>query len=305
MPRASVSVVIPHYGDPTPTRDLVGSIRAQVLRRQGEVIVVDDASPIPLGNITGATVLTRERNGGFGAAVNTGVAVVTSELVAILNSDLIVGSEFLDQWIEAAAPWQPAVIAPQVVTYRHTGATSFRFPGASTVLAQNINLIAARRDARWASNLIGEDKPAAPADTHVVDWVSGAAILVPTDLLRSVGGFDERFHMYNEEVDLQLRLSALGVPAVYVGHVTVEHLGFASSDPSMRERWQLESWLLYAGKWGWRGRLSVALATAGTINLMTDSVRRVLGRDVKPLWEWQRRRDLKREVWAAHARRES
>lgn len=301
----SLSVVIPHYGDPVPTRDLVASLRQQVKRLRGAVVVVDDASPVPLGDVEGATVITRETNGGFGAAVNTGVAEVDTELIAVLNSDLVVDDDFLERWLEAALPWLPAVVAPQVVTRGHTGATSFRFPGPSTVLAQRINLVAARREAPWASRLIGEDRPTESGGTHVVDWVSGAAILMPTEALRSVGGFDERFHMYNEEVDLQRRLGAEGIPAVYIGSVKVEHIGFGSSDPAKRERWQLDSWVRYADKWGWEGRLKSAVATADTINLLTDGARSLLGRDVAPVAEWRRRRALAHEVWATQARRES
>lgn len=305
VPSPSLTVVIPHYGDPLPTRDLVANLLPQVERLGATIVVVDDASPSPLGELPGATVITRSVNGGFGCAVNSGVAVVTTDLVAILNSDLVVREDFLERYLAAAAPWLPAVVAPRVVTFGHAGATSFRFPGPVTVLAQGINLIAVRRHKPWASRLIGEDRPIEPADTHVVDWVSGAAMLLPTEALRSVGGFDERFHMYNEEVDLQRRLRSSSVPSVYVGDVEVEHLGFGSSDPARRERWQLESWLQYADKWGWDRRLRAAWALSGTVNFVTDSARRALGREVHPLAEWRRRRALIREVWTAQARRAS
>ena len=295
----SVSIVIPHYGDPGPTRALV----ARLVPQGAPIVVVDDASPEPLGDVAGAVVIRRARNGGFGAAVNAGVAVVTTDLVAILNSDLTVDDDFLARWIEAAEPWQPAVVAPRVVTTGHAGATTFRFPGPGTVLAQRVNLVAARRHHRWASDLIGEDRPASPEDTCEVDWVSGAAMLIPTGELRAAGGFDERFHMYMEEVDLQRRLRARGLRAVYVGHVRVEHAGFGSSDPASRERWALESWLRYADKWGWDGRLRLALVTARGVNLMSDGLRRVLGRDVRPLDDWRRRRSLEKQVWADHGRR--
>jgi N-acetylglucosaminyl-diphospho-decaprenol L-rhamnosyltransferase len=284
---------------------LITSLASQVSGLSGAIVVVDDASPEPMPDVDGATVVRREINGGFGAAVNTGLALVTTDLVAVLNSDLVVEDGFLEELVDAALPWLPAIVAPQVVTHGHTGATSFRFPGPGTVLAQGINLVAARRDSGWASRLIGEDKPAHPDDTHLVDWVSGAAFLAPTETLRSVGGFDERFHMYNEEVDLQRRLRERGIPAVYVGSVRVEHIGFGSSDPSKRERWQLESWQRYADKWGWEGRLKAAVATASAINLVTDGLRRTLGRDVHPYAEWQRRRTLAREVWSDQARRAS
>lgn len=293
-----LTVVVPHYGDPGPTRALVRSLAPQ----HASIIVVDDASPQPIGDLDGAVVIRRERNGGFGAAVNTGVTEVRTELVAILNSDLVVTDDFLESYAAAAAPFMPAVVAPQVITYDHIGASTFRFPTWRHVLAQRTAVVGRRRHHRWASNLIGEDKPRRPLDVHRVDWVSGAAMLLPTADLRAVGGFDERFHMYLEEVDLQKRLAERGVPAVYVGSVVAEHVGFASSDPTQRDRWALESWIRYADKWGWRRRLKLAVAVAGFINLATDGLRWSLGRDVHPVTEWRRRRSLVRDVWADHAR---
>ena len=301
----TVSIVVPHYGDPMPTRELVAAVRDQARRHGGTVVVVDDASPTPLGEIEGATVVRRELNGGFGAAVNAGVALVESDLVAVLNSDLRVRDRFLDEWVEAARPWMPAVVAPQVVTPGHPGATTFRFPAAHHVLAQSVNLVGVRRGSRWASDLIGEDRPAAPGDTAIFEWVTGAAMLMPTESFRAVGGFDERFHMYLEEVDLQRRLRDLGLPSVYTGDVVVEHAGFASSDPTKRERWALDSWFAYADKWGWRRRLSGALVTGAMINLATDGLRRTLGRDVRPLATWRRRLTLVREARSGQARRQT
>lgn len=303
MGAPSLSVVIPHYGDARPTRTLVDALGPQARQLGAEIIVVDDASPEPLGQVDGAIVIRRDANSGFGSTVNAGVEAAQGDLVAILNSDLTVDDDFLLKWVEAAEPWLPAVVAPRVVTAGHTGATTFRFPGPGAVLAQRINLVAVRRHQRWASDLIGEDKPADPKDTHVVDWVSGAAMLIPTEAFRSVGGFDERFHMYMEEIDLQRRLRERGVAAVYVGHVRVDHIGFGSSDAANRERWALESLIWYAEKWRWSGRLKLALAAARGVNLMTDGARRVLGRDVQPIDEWRRRRSLEMDVWAGHDRR--
>ena len=277
----------------------------QAERMQAEIIVVDDASPEPLAPLAGSTLVTRAANGGFGAAVNAGAARAGAPLLAILNSDLVVGDDFLERYVEAARPHLPAVVAPRVVTYDHIGASTFRFPRWTNLLAQRINVIGNRRHLRRVSDLIGEDKPARPGDVYVADWVSGAAMLLPTEAFRAVGGFDERFHMYLEETDLQKRLAARGVPAVYVGSVVAEHLGFASSPPEHRERWQLESWLTYAEKWGWRRRLRVAVEVSLLVNLGTDSLRLALGRDTTPVRTWRERRALTRSVWAAHQRRGS
>ncbi|SFA83067.1 hypothetical protein SAMN05192575_101666 [Nocardioides alpinus] len=296
-----LSVVIPHYGDPGPTRALVASLAPQ----GAPIIVVDDASPEPLADIDGATVIRREVNAGFGATVNAGVAEVQTDLVAILNSDLVVTDDFLASYLAAARPFLPAVVAPRVVTYGHVGASTFTFPTWRHVLAQRVNVVGNRRTWGSVSKLIGEDRPDNPEQTYATDWVSGAAMLLPTEEFRAVGGFDERFHMYLEEVDLQKRLAARGVRAVYVGAVVAEHIGFASSAPSHRERWQLESWLNYAEKWGWKRRLRIAVEVSSLVNLITEVVRGLLGRETSPLRDWAARRALTRTVWSAHKRRDT
>ena len=86
-----VSAVIPFYGEPEPVLAIIDTLRAQ----QGidpadiEIVVSDDVSPIPFPEVEGVTVVRRPVNGGFGKAVNSGVAAATGEWVFILNSDLL------------------------------------------------------------------------------------------------------------------------------------------------------------------------------------------------------------------------
>jgi N-acetylglucosaminyl-diphospho-decaprenol L-rhamnosyltransferase len=58
---------------------------------------------------------------------------------------------------------------------------------------------------------------------RTVDWASGAFLLVRADAFASVGGFDERFFMYMEDVDLCKRLTLSGQPVHYFPHVKIIH----------------------------------------------------------------------------------
>ena len=84
-----VSAVIPHYGDPAPTLTLIEALRAQqgIAPDELEIIVSDDTK--------GVRVVRRETNGGFGSAVNSGVAVATGKWLFILNSDLSITDTFV------------------------------------------------------------------------------------------------------------------------------------------------------------------------------------------------------------------
>lgn len=294
-PVPELSVVVPHYGAAEHTLALVSALLPQLAPAHAELIVVDDASPVPLPELPdGVTRVRRELNGGFGATVNTGVAHARGSLLAILNSDLVVPETFLLDFLAAAAPWMPALVAPRVVTPGHAGSNAFRFPSASRTFAQRFALIASRRHTQWGKRLIGEDPRTAGGGTFVADWVSGAAMLVPSDLFRDVGGFDERFHMYMEEVDLQRRLREVGIPSIYVGDVTTGHVGFGSTPSQSREVWHLESAARYAEKWGSLRRLRFALAAGSAATLAYESARWCAGRPVHPWREFLETREVRR-----------
>ncbi|MBK8731423.1 MAG: glycosyltransferase family 2 protein [Actinomycetales bacterium] len=308
-----VSVVIPHYGDPAPTLDLLAQLADQAAPLDSttgdelpiQLIVSDDASPQPFpeeGTAYRVVVVRRERNGGFGAAVNSGVAEAVHDQLLILNSDLQVGPTFVRDLVAAAAPWQPAVVGPAILegggaSPPETTAVDYsgrHFPTAGHQVTEWLTPLAGWRAHRVLHEAVGHDTTARLGVTRPVDWLVGAALLLPTHAFRAVGGFDEGYFMNSEEVDLQRVLRRHGIPAVYAGTVTVTHAGGGSSDPAKRRAWVVQSRLRYAHKWGGRAatrRLQSALAAATAVNLVWNTGRRLAGRPVTPLatarTEWQ------------------
>jgi N-acetylglucosaminyl-diphospho-decaprenol L-rhamnosyltransferase len=67
-----------------------------------------------------------------------------------------------------------------------------------------------------------------PPDPVRRDWVSGAALVVRRTVFEQVGGFDERYFMYFEDVDLCARIRREGYEVHYIAGVSVEHLGGGS-----------------------------------------------------------------------------
>ncbi len=121
--------------------------------------------------------------------------------------------------------------------------------------------IFARLDRHWAD----------PEQDAAVDWIPGAFVFLPTKLFNALGGFDERFFMYYEEVDLCRRLHRSGYSVLYWPSLKATHIGGASAKTVKSERVsragsQLESWrmrsaLLYYrkqhGYWGALGLLAI------------------------------------------------
>lgn len=296
----AVSVIVPHYGDPAPALALIESLHSQKDARVMQLVVVDDCSPVPFPDTDGVTVLRRHMNGGFGSAVNSGAAVAEHPLLLILNSDLEVGATFVSDLLRAAAPWQPALASPQVVG--HNGAPQWvgrHFPAVRHQVTEWLTPLARWRHLSILHEMVGHDTRCTDGSVVPVDWVMGAAMLVPASEFRAVGGFDEGFFMNSEEVDLQRRLRQRGIPSVFIGTVSVMHEGGGSSDSGRRRQWLVDSRNRYAEKWGNPRSLQAGLAAATMVNLAFNTVRRLAGTPVRPLevarTEWQLLRDSRQE----------
>ncbi|WP_298745147.1 glycosyltransferase family 2 protein [uncultured Microbacterium sp.] len=278
-----VSVIVPHYGESAPALALVDALHGQVGAPPLQIVIVDDASPHRFPDTAAVTVIRRAENGGFGAAVNSGVAVAAHPQILVLNSDLDIEPSFVADFLRSAAPWQPAVCGPLLVG--RDGVTQWagrRWPRTPHHVVEWLTPLARFRPRLHEA--VGHDTRCVAGAELRVDWVVGAALLMPTKAFRAVGGFDERYFMNVEEVDLQRRLTAAGVPSVFLGTVTVRHEGGGSSDSAYRMRWVTQARIQYAEKWGEHpGRLRFGLRAASAVNLVFNGGRRMLGRDVNPV----------------------
>jgi N-acetylglucosaminyl-diphospho-decaprenol L-rhamnosyltransferase len=280
-----ISVVIPHYGQPGRTLSLIDQLRPQLADRH-EIIVADDCSPVPFpdADADAVKVIRQEANGGFGSAVNSGAAAASGDLLLVLNSDLEVGPTFLADLVAAALPWQPCVAGPRIIENGGVDDSARHFPTVSQQVVEWLVPLARWRSSRPLHEAVGHDMRAVTATEAIVtDWLVGATLLIPLQTFRSIGGFDERFYMNSEEVDLQRRLGAVGIPSVYLPTVTVLHKGGGASDPAKRRRWLVESRWTYARKWGGVAPLKAGLTAATGVNLLWNSGRRLAGRGTAPL----------------------
>ena len=278
-----VTVVVPHYGDAGPTLEVLAALAPQTTRRPVQLVVVDDHSPTPFPEVEGVEVVRRERNGGFGAAVNTGAARARHPLLLVLNSDTVPAPSFLEDLVSAAEPWMPAVAGPLLLQGDGSPGWGARhFPTAGHQVVEWLTPLARFRHHRLLHEAVGHDTRAVAGAVLPVDWVVGAALLLPTEMFHAAGGFDEGYFMNAEEVDLQRRVRARGVPSVFIGTVPLTHVGGGSSDSERRRAWLVRARVRYATVWGGRTRLVTALALATAVNAVANTARRAAGREVRP-----------------------
>lgn len=286
---SGVSVVIPHYGDPAHATALLADLAARAAERPIQIIVVDDHSPVPFPDDpeAGVDVLRRDSNGGFGAAVNSGAAVAVHPLLLILNSDLRVDPDFIESLCRLAEPWMPAIVGPSLLDEeRSVGHSARRFPRIRTSMIAALVPLARWRTTEHWHRAVGHLSPAPSSGVVTCDWIEGAAMLMPTALFRELEGFDERFFMYSEEIDLQRRARQRGVPSIVLGDVSAMHHGGGSSEDGPRLGWLLQGEWIYLDTWRGRSaarRYQAAMFLAVTVNLVWNGLRAALGRTTRPL----------------------
>jgi GT2 family glycosyltransferase len=88
---------------------------------------------------------------------------------------------------------------------------------------------------------LGEELPTEPVEA---DWMLGGFLLLRRDMLDELGGFDESFRLYGEEIDLQYRAMRAGWERWYVPTALVRHEHQAETD---------KRWLTRRTLWHWRG----------------------------------------------------
>lgn len=288
-PLPQLTVIVPFYGDPAPALTMVRSLTAQKFPQLEAVVIIDDHSPNPFPVDTipdpRVQVIRRERNGGFGAAVNSGLDVVRTPLALVLNSDVEICVDQILELLEFLQGWHPVVASPTVMhpdgTQQWAGR---RFPTLSHQVVEWLTPLARWRHRPFVHVAVGHDlKAAAARDVTVVDWVMGAVLLLPVAQVKEVGGFDDSFYMNCEEVDLQRRLRVMGVRSVVVPQVRVSHVGGGSTDADHRRQWLVDARFQYAKKWGHPRVLRTCLQAATLVNFSINVMRRMCGRPVRPV----------------------
>jgi mycofactocin system glycosyltransferase len=198
-----VTVVIPVLGAVDP------SLLASVLRdRPTRVLIVDDASRPPVTLPDAAPpqieIVRRSRNGGPAAARNTGLDLVTTPLTAFVDADCTATPGWLDPLLRHFADPRVVAVAPRVVAPTD--------PSSSTL---------ARYEATRAPLDLGPRAARVSARSRVA-YVPSTALVVRTDVLRGLGGFDETMRV-GEDVDLVWRLDEAGWSVRYEPGATVVH----------------------------------------------------------------------------------
>jgi N-acetylglucosaminyl-diphospho-decaprenol L-rhamnosyltransferase len=208
---------------------LVDCVRSLVAEAPSELVVVENGDPAGARRaLAGAglevAVVAPGRNLGYGAGANRGVAALgRGAHVFVCNGDLTVVPGCLEV-LAAALDGEPAwaLAGPLLRTAAgepYPSARRFPSPGEAAGHAL-VGLV--KPDNRFSRRY----RPAVSADEppRSVDWVSGAAVMIRRQAFEELGGFDETYFMFAEDLDLCWRAAQAGWGVGFVPTAAVTHL---------------------------------------------------------------------------------
>lgn len=216
-------------------------------------------------------------NPGYGAAINAAVAALPAsvEWVVVSNPDVVYRADSIAELVRAAeADDTIGATGPAV-----ENADGTIYPSARSIPSLRTGIGHALFGSIWAKNpwtTAYRDGNAAPGKTRDVGWLSGSCFVVRRSAFERIGGFDEGYFMYFEDVDLGYRLGKAGYRSVYVPTARALHTGAHSTqgDSSRMVRAHHNSAKRFLAKkyqgwylWPVRAALSVGLDARAAITI--------------------------------------
>lgn len=216
------------------------------------IIVVDNASGDGSAEkiraaFPGIALIQNERNLGYAGGNDTGIRAALdqgADAVLLLNNDIIVEADCV-RVLTAALRAGAGIAGP--LSLLPDGRVDFH---VASVDVRNMAVHAHGRDDAWR----GADLP------EQTDYVTGSAMLIRASLLHTIGGFDERYFLVWEDVDLCFRARAAGARCLVVPQARVTHRRSASfggdDSPLFKYFFVRNSFLFLAahGAWWWKRR---------------------------------------------------
>jgi GT2 family glycosyltransferase len=238
-----LTVAIVSYNAREELAGCLESIFASTRLESFEVIVADNASidgtiSMLAERFPRVRVIASPENLGFGRASNLLWPEARSSLVLFLNCDTLISERALDRLVAIARERPEAgAIGPRLLYPGGEIQMSYgAMPGIASELFQKLWNAAYARGKGPLRSAVRKRY----SRERYVDWVSGACLLTRRDLLETVGGFDESFFLYSEDVDLCARIRATGARILFTPEVEIVHL-LGRSVAGDRERAVYES----------------------------------------------------------------
>lgn len=253
-----VSILIVSYNTRDLTVNCIQSVLDQALEKQFEIIVVDndssDGSADEIANRFPDLKLIRSQdNLGFGRANNLASVNASGEYILLLNPDTIVLAHAVDKLIEFARStrearlWGGRTVFPDG-SLNPTSCWRFMSPWSLFLQALGLSKLFPDSDFLNREAYAGWHRD----NVREVDMVTGCFLLIESRLWRDLGGFDESFFMYGEEMDLCFRARRMGARPHFTPDASIVHYDGASEPVQSAKMIRLLSGKSHYLKKNWR-----------------------------------------------------
>ncbi len=224
-----LSVIIVNYNVKEFLQNLIHSLTKAAQNISYEIIVVDNASDdgsveLIKEKFPSVNLIVNKKNLGFSKANNIGLKIATGKFVMLINPDTIVQEDTIQKMLKFFNDTPDAGLAGCKILNPDGSlqlACRRSFPGPWTSFCKVTGLSSlfpnTRIFARYNLTYLNEDQ------TYEVDAISGSFMMAKKEAIDKVGGLDEQFFMYGEDLDLCYRIQKAGFKVYYVHSTQIIH----------------------------------------------------------------------------------
>ncbi|MDR2577629.1 MAG: glycosyltransferase family 2 protein [Chitinispirillales bacterium] len=238
-----ISIVIVNYKVPHSLIEALDSLRLAKYYDRSEVIIVDNASKdssreIITSKFEEVRWIQLKANIGFGKACNIGAEAAGGKYLLLLNPDAVVSADTLASVVEfmearpSAGLMGPKILNPDG-TLQLSCRRSIPTPAVALYYFSGLSYLfpKSRRFGSYHLTYMDED------ETAQVEVISGSFMFMRRGLFNEIGGFDKRFFMYGEDIDLCYRIAGAGYEVWYYPETKIVHQkGKSSAKRRVRSR---------------------------------------------------------------------
>jgi GT2 family glycosyltransferase len=224
-----VSVIIVNHNGLAYTINAVASIRRY--SSGAEIIVVDNGSTDESNKVLHAQfpdihLVTLSENKGFGAGNNRGAEAASGALLFFVNNDTVLTSDIIRTLTEFMETKTKCGVAAPVLR-NDDGSFQLSY-GKFPSITNEINT----QEQTRAIESMRKNQMEQKKMIEKIDWVTGAAMMVRRSVFEQVGGFDEKYFMYFEDVDFCKRVAQAGYSIDYLPRISLIHFKGKSYEES-------------------------------------------------------------------------
>ncbi len=224
-----VSVIIVSYNVRGFLENLLSSLRGSLVGIESEIIIVDNSSDddsveFVRREFREVKLIENRTNVGFGKANNQGIKAATGEHLLIINPDAVVQEDTVKKMINFMTTHPDAGAASCKVlnadgTLQKTCRRGFPTPWVAFTKISGLSWLFPGTKIFGQYNLTYLN----PEEVHEVDAIGGSFMFIPRKVFVEVGGFDEDYFMYGEDIDICYKIKKAGYKVYYTPQTTAIH----------------------------------------------------------------------------------